>query len=191
MNSYGSTSFRKYATRAVFSLLCTVLTVAFCSTTATGQMFFSGDEDVKQRVRQVWDTCSRRSSPHFNPSVTDPSRAFVECLDTYLQPTRGVYYGVSVRYGRTAGYAWNYQTLTGAFERARAECHKNRPERPCQLRAFVANGCIAHGYHNESRHNGDGVGPTKEVAERRMQGEGRDARSCGPGCEVRQVFCAG
>lgn len=193
MESSGSMSLKKYATKAILSFTCMGLTIAVCSTTAAGYMWFSGDPAARKRIIQVYDRCNAESSPYRNPSVShdDEDRVFLECFDRYLAPIEGLYFAVLVHGSPGTGYSWNYRTLIEGFQRAKVECRKNARE-PCTLRAFAVNACIAYGYHNEYGHHGYGVGPTKEVARRRMLGqEGNDARSCGSGCEVKKVYCAG
>ena len=191
MDSYGSVSFRKYALRVILSLIGVALTVAVYSTTATaGPMFYSGHEGARQRVHQVYERCNKRGYRGDYGNRWD-ARIFAQCIDRYLEGIDGLYFAALVHGHPGTGYSWNYSSLVEGFERALAECRK-RAKNPCTLRAFTVNACIAYGYHNEYRHHGYGVGPTKEVAKRRMLGqEGRDARSCGPGCEVKQVYCAG
>jgi len=44
--------------------------MAVYSTTAAGYMWFSGDPAAQQRLIQVYERCSEKSSPYTNPSVS-------------------------------------------------------------------------------------------------------------------------
>ena len=182
MDSYGSCSLRKCTCRAILSLIAAALTVALFSTTATGFMFHSGHEPARQRVLRIYDVCSAQSNLR-----SDENKVFTECIDRGIAGMRGLYYGALVHAEGSTGYAWNFRTLTGAFERARVECRKNRHKGDCTLLAFVINGCIAHG-HGLHGHVGYEVGATKSEARRRML-TGSHVPSCGPRCQVKKVYC--
>lgn len=182
MDSYGSVSFRKYTSWAILLVVGTALTLAVYSTTAMATMFYSGHEGARERVVQVWDRCNRLSD-------RGDRDAFARCIDRHLKGIKGLYFAVLVAGGGSAGYSWNYRSLTDALDRATLECRKNTRKR-CGLYAFAINGCIAYG--KGSDYHGYGVGPTKTVAKQRMLGlVGNDVRSCSPDCEVKQVYCAG
>ena len=183
-----SVSSKTYSAQATLFFICVALMVTLGSTSAWAiyPMQYSSGQ-AKQRILQIYRPCDDRADAA-GGSAANRSQAFVECIDRHLGLT-GLLFAVLVT-GETgaAGYSWNYQSLTAAYDRARRECGKHGEERRCLLKAFAIDGCIA--YAKGSDYHGYGVGATAAEARREVL-HGRDARSCGPSCNVKQVYCTG
>jgi hypothetical protein len=183
-----SVSSKTYSAQATLFFICVALvTLGSTSAWAIYPMQYSSGQ-AEQRIEQIYGPCDDRADAA-GGSAANRSQAFVECIDRHLGLT-GLLFAVLVTNGETgaAGYSWNYQSLTAAYDRARRECGKHGEERECLLKAFAIDGCIA--YAKGSDYHGYGVGATAAEARREVL-HGRDARSCGPRCNMKQVYCTG